>query len=80
MKIKTKQLSYEEVQKLPDRVHKKPAKPNRLVKKLVLVLSAGELKKVGFTYESVGMERLKKDEPCLILIVCSKQRHKIVYG
>ena len=68
MKIKTKQLSYEEVQKLPDRVHKKPVKPNRLVKKLVLALSAGELKKVGFTYESVGMERLKKDEPCLILM------------
>lgn len=68
MKIRTKQLSYEEVQKLPDRVHRKPVKPNRLVKKLVLALSAGELKKVGFTYECVGMEKLKKDEPCLILM------------
>jgi len=68
MKIKTKKMSYEEVCALPNREHKKPVKPNGALKKLVLALSDSELKKVGFTYDSVDMERLKADEPCLILM------------
>lgn len=67
MKIKTKKLSYGEVSKIKDRVHKNPPRPSWLIKKLILALSKGELQKVGFTYESEGMEKLG-DEPCLILM------------
>lgn len=68
MKIKTKRLSYEEVVKLPQMSHKNPVKPSKLLKKLVLALSAKELKDVGFSYETIGMEKLKDDEPCLVLM------------
>jgi len=68
MKIKTKELSYEEILKLPKRQHKNPLAPSKALKKLVLAISDAELKKVGFSYEGEGMEKLKKDEPCLIVM------------
>ena len=68
MKIKTKKVSYDEVLKLPYREHKMPVKPSKLLKKLILALSKSELKKVNFHYESEGMDKLNKDEPCLILM------------
>lgn len=68
MKIKTQRLSYDEVLKLPKRHHKKPVKPSKAIKKLVLTLSKPELKKVGFEYASIDMDKIKKDEPCLILM------------
>ena len=68
MKIKTKKASFDEVKMLPYREHRMPVKPSKLLKKLILALSKSELKKVGFHYESEGMDRLKKNEPCLILM------------
>ena len=68
MKIKTKQIPYSQVKAIKPRQHKKPVKPSKALKKLILALSAPELKKVGFSYESIGMEKLGKDEPCLILM------------
>ncbi len=68
MKIKTKSLSYEEVIKLPKTVHKNPKRPNPALKKLINVLANGDLKKVNFKEERIGMDKLKKGEPCLILM------------
>ena len=68
MKIKVKSLSYEEVIKLPKTVHKNPKRPNPALKKLINVLANGDLKKVNFKEERIGMDRLKKGEPCLILM------------
>lgn len=68
MKIKTTKLSYEEVLKLPERKHKKPVKPSKSLDKLIYTLAKSELKKVSFSYEQFGMDKLDKDEPCLILM------------
>ncbi len=38
------------------------------MRKLLQVVSAGELKKVGFSYTLEGMDKLEKNEPCLILM------------
>ncbi len=64
MKIK----SYEEVLALPKRVHRNPKKPGVIFRKLMKMVSAPELKAVHFTYNSIGMERLGTEEPCLILM------------
>lgn len=68
MKIKVKNLSYDKVAALPERKHHRPVRPNPLLKQLILLLSKGELKKVRFECEKHGMERLKKGEPCLVLM------------
>lgn len=68
MKIKVKELSYEDVIKLPKGRHHNPVKPSIFFRWLVHFLSAGELKRVGFSYRSYGMEKLGKNEPCLILM------------
>ena len=68
MKIKTMPLTYEEVLALPKPKRPKPKRPGFLFRSLVRILSAGDLKKVHFSYRSIDMERLKKGEPCLILM------------
>lgn len=68
MKIKVKELSYEQVLALPERKHHKPVKPNPLLRLLIPALSKGELHKVGFTCQKYGMEQLEKGEPCLVLM------------
>lgn len=68
MKIKVKELSYEQVMALPERKHHKPVKPNPLLRLLILALSKGELHKVEFTCQKYGMEQLEKGEPCLVLM------------
>ena len=68
MKIKTKRKSYEEVLALPKRVHRNPKKSGVIFRKLMKMVSAPELKAVHFTYNSIGMERLGTEEPCLILM------------
>jgi len=68
MKIKTRELSYDEVVSLPARKHKKPVKPNVLLDKLIVALSKSELEKVNFLCEYEGFEKIGKNEPCLILM------------
>ena len=68
MKIKIKKLSYDQVMQLPRAKHQRPIKPNWFFRTLVKCLSIGELKATHFQYESVGMEKLGNDEPCLILM------------
>ena len=71
MRIKTVPLSYEEVLALPKSKRPKPKRPGFLLRSLVRLLSASDLKKVHFSYRSLGMEQLKSSEPCLTLMTHS---------
>lgn len=68
MKIKTKELSYEKVITRIAEHRIRPKRPNPALRWLIGAASKGELKRVNFTYEMLGMERLRRDEPCLILM------------
>lgn len=68
MKIKIKEITYEELKKLKIPAYKKPHKPNPVLKKIINILSRTDLKKKHFKYESIGMDRLGKNEPCFILM------------
>ena len=68
MKIKVKEKTYEEVMEIAERPPLKPKRPSRFFRQLMQRVSAPELKKVGFTCNEIHMERLEKDEPCLILM------------
>lgn len=68
VRIKTKELSYDKVMTLPPDIHKKPRKQSVLFRKLVHLLSLWDLWRVHFIYEENGMERLDKNQPCLILM------------
>lgn len=68
MKIKTLELPYSEVLALPPEKRRKPRRPSLLFRTLVRVLSEIDLRKVHFSCKRIGMERLKKHEPCIILM------------
>lgn len=68
MKIKSTPKTYDEVVALKHAGHVKPKKQSVFLRKLIKVLSKPELKATNFTYETEGMEKLGKDEPCLILM------------
>ena len=67
MKIKMREMSYDEVLKLPRLQHKKPMKPSRLLATVVRIASAPTLKKIKFSYTTERMELVGK-QPCLILM------------
>ena len=68
MKIKVKKLSYGEVMALPKEKPFKPRRPSRLFRALINVICAGELRKVHFKCEKIGMEAFDKKQPCLYLM------------
>ena len=68
MKIVKRDLPYEKVIALPKPKHKKPCRPSRLLHGLIRVLSIPDLIATKFTVNRIGMERLGKNEPCLILM------------
>ena len=68
MKIKTRNISYDEVLALPRLKHRKPLKPSRFLAAFVRVVSAPTLKKIKFSYTEERMGRVGKKEPCLILM------------
>ena len=68
MKIKTKSMPYDKVVAPSTDPHKNPKKPNILFRTLVRLLSIFDLAATHFRYEKIGMERLGKREPCLILM------------
>ena len=68
MKIKVKDLPYEQVTKLPEEKHVLPKKPGLAFRALLKAVSAADLKAVNFRCESVGMERLGADQPALFLM------------
>ena len=68
MKIKTKQLPYSKVMALPRPAHKRPLRPNMLLQTVIRVLAEIDLFSTGFTYTRHGMDKIGKNEPCLILM------------
>ncbi len=68
MKIKVKNKSYNEALRLSDLKHKKPIKPFFVMQALIRILSAFSLISVGFKYKKIGMEKIGKKEPILILM------------
>ena len=68
MKIKTKRLPYEKVMAMPRAKHRNPLKPLFLLQLVVRVLAVFDLFPTKFTYQTHGMEKIGKKEPCLILM------------
>ena len=68
MKIKIKDKSYEEVLARPVGIHRPPLRPGPVFRLLMKILSRSDLKATNFTHHEIGMERLGKREPCLILM------------
>lgn len=80
MKINTKEMSYEEVLKLPRLQHKKPLKPQMWLATIVRIICAPTFWKTKFSYTTERME-LVKDQPCLILMNHSSFTDmKLAYG
>ena len=80
MKINTKEMSYDEVLKLPRLKHKKPMMPQSWLASIVRVAIAPTLWKTKFSYTTERME-LVGDQPCLILMNhCSFTDMKLAYG
>ena len=80
MKIKAREMSYEEALKLPRLKHKKPRKPSMALATLVRVLSAPTLRKIKYSYTEERME-LVGNKPCLILMNHSSFTDmKLAYG
>jgi 1-acyl-sn-glycerol-3-phosphate acyltransferase len=68
MKIKVIEKSYEEVMALPQPKHEKPRRMGMFWRVLIKLLSATNLSRYHVKYQENGMERLGKDEPCLVLM------------
>lgn len=68
MRIKTENISYDDVLKLEPYKNKKPVSQGRFWRWLLKTASVPELKKVSFTCEKTDMDRLGKDEPALYLM------------
>lgn len=67
MKIPQKDLSYEEVLKLPRYPHKDPLKPNLFFRSLIRLIAIGDLRDADFTYNEVRMEEAGRG-PWLVLM------------
>ena len=68
MKTVVKELSYEQVLSLRPEKSCKPIKPGLFWRRLMVLLGKGELKETNFKANYIGMEKLGKREPCLILM------------
>ena len=80
MKINTKEMSYEEVLKLPRLQHKNPMKPQMWLATIVRIVCAPTLWKTKFSYTTERME-LVGDQPCLIMMNHSSFTDmKMAYG
>ena len=68
MKIKVVDMSYEEALAQPPQRHERPRKPPLAFRALLRALSAPDLRATHFRCERIGMDRLGKNEPCLVLM------------
>ena len=68
MKTTIKVMDYEKVMALPRPKHKLPRKPNLFWRCLIRVLTVFGMMGTKFQYETVGFEKIGKDEPCLFLM------------
>lgn len=68
MKIKVVDMSYEEALAQPPQRHERPRKPPLAFRALLRALSAPDLRATHFRCERIGMDRLGKNDPCLVLM------------
>ena len=68
MKIKIKEMPIEDVLARPVGLHWNPVKPLGIFRLLLKLLSLPDLWATHFRYRVIGMERLEKGEPCLVLM------------
>lgn len=68
MKIKIKEAGYEDVLAKPVGRHRLPRRPGILFRTLLKAVSFSDLKAANFTCRKIGMEKLGKREPCLVLM------------
>lgn len=68
MKIKTKVLSYQQVMDIPVPAHHKPMKQLFLVRLILRIASIPDLLSTRFKCTKIGMEKLGKRQPCLVLM------------
>jgi len=68
MKTVIRHAAYENVMNLPRTKHRKPMRPLFLLQILIRVLSFFVLLPNKFSYDTHGMEKIDKKEPCLILM------------
>ena len=68
MKTITRNLSFEKVISLPKEKSHKPIKPSIFWRCVMRLVSIPGLTASNFTYKKIGMEKLNKKEPCLILM------------
>ena len=68
MKIKTLDKSYDQVISIAPPKHYPPKKTNIFWQTLTKLISQPDLRSAKFTHSEVGMDRLSKDEPALILM------------
>ncbi|MDE6319666.1 MAG: 1-acyl-sn-glycerol-3-phosphate acyltransferase [Lachnospiraceae bacterium] len=68
MKIKTAKMTYEEALALPQAAHQNPLRQYFIFRLILLLASIWDLWRTRFTYRLIHMEKLGKNEPCLILM------------
>jgi len=68
MRIKMKEMAYEEVLAQPAEAHRKPMRQRPVFRLLLKALSFLDIKAVNFTCREIGMEKLGEEEPCLYLM------------
>lgn len=68
LKIKTASMRYEDVLALPAPVHRKPVRQRLLFRIILLLLSVWDLWATKFTWRTIGLEKLDRGEPCLVLM------------
>ena len=68
MKTTFKNKKYEEVMALPRPKHIKPWKQHIFFRWLMKMLGVFDLRATNFKCQEIGMEKLGKDEPCLVLM------------
>ena len=68
MKIKTKRLCYDQVMARKRPKHRVPLRPMFLLQVVIRILSVFDLAPTKFTYDTHGMEKLGRKQPCMILM------------
>ena len=68
MKIRKIEKSYQEVLAMPQPEHKKPMRQLGVLRPILKLACWFLLLFSGFKYEKIGMDKLKKGEPCLVLM------------
>lgn len=68
MKIKVKNMRYEDVLALPREKYQKPIKPHWIFRLILRIASVLDLIAVEFQYRKIGMDKIGKREPCLVLM------------